>query len=151
MPTFDMTYGRVAGVQSSGPLGHVNIFELDFEDLVAEHPTVAAADIITIGKLKKGMTVLPGFAEVVEASTTAGVTDLDIQNGSATKIYTSLGIDTADEIKGASLGAGAFFGSTGVPVQLAADTNVNVLIGATLPLDGKIRVSFPVFQGANFD
>jgi len=153
MPTFDNTYGAAPGKQMQGGAhAGVNVFELDFAQAKIDHPTLAANDIITIGTLKKGMVLLPCQAETLLASQ-AGATDLTIQDDTGTPIVmiSGHGIDTLGEINGPSVAASAFFGqTTSHPVVLTADTKVNVLTGATLPTKGKLRVAFPVFQGANF-
>ena len=152
MATFDMTYGNVAGLQMQGrPHVGVNFFELDFAEAKLRNPALVATDILTIGKLRKGMLVFPLAVETLEASQ-AGATDLVIQDDTGTPVVmaTGHGIDTLGEITGPSVAASAFFGqTTSRAVLITADTKVNVLTGATLPTKGKLRVAFLIAQLGN--
>lgn len=156
MSTFDLTFGQLAGLQQQGG-AHVgvNFFEVDFAEALKLNPTMTAADILTIGKVPKGALLLGVSAETVEASQ-AGASDLTVQDDTGTPvvILDGHGIDTASEITGPKVGTTTFFGggtAAGLhPVFLTAEKKINVLLGATAPTKGKLRVAVTLAKMAAF-
>lgn len=150
MATYDLTYGNLAGLQmQGGALLGVNVFEIDWAEAKAACATWANGDIITIGKLPKGALVLPCAAETLVASQ-AGASNVSFQDDTGTPVVFMTGHDvaTAGAITPAAAGAALYFGggsTAGLHAAFqAAEKKVNVVLGATPPTSGKVRISFPV-------
>lgn len=150
MATYDLTYGNLAGLQmQGGAMLGVNVFEIDWAVAKAACATWASGDIITIGKLPKGALVLPCAAETLVASQ-AGASNVVVQDDTATPVVmiSAHDVATANAQSPASAGTALFFGggtATGLhPVILTAEKKVNILLGATPPTSGKMRLSFPI-------
>lgn len=151
MASYDLSYltgGNTAGLQmQGGALFGVNVFEFDWAELKSKAATWAAGDIITVGKLPKGALVLPCAAETLVASQ-AGASNVVIEDDAAVDFVSLHDVATLNDHSGATEGAATFFGggvATGLhPVFLTAEKKVNVVLGATPPNSGKVRISFPL-------
>jgi hypothetical protein len=156
MATYDLTNGNLAGLQmQGGAMVGVNVFELDWAEAKKACATWASGDILTIGKLPKGALVLPCAAETAVASQ-AGASNVVVQDDTATPVVmiSAHDVATANAMSPASIGSTFFFGygsNLGLhPVLLTAEKKVNVVLGATPPTSGKIRLSFPMALVAGF-
>ena len=150
MATYDLTYGYLAGLQmQGGAMLGVNVFEIDWAVAKAACATWASGDIITIGKLPIGSLVLPCAAETTVAAP-AGASNVVIQDDTGTPVVmiTAHDVATLAAKTPASTGAALYFGgatATGLhPAYQSAEKKVNVVLGATPPISGKMRLSFPI-------
>ena len=150
MATYDLTYGNIAGLQmQGGAMLGVNVFEIDWAVAKAACATWVSGDIITLGKLPAGALVLPCAAETLVASQ-AGASNVSFQDDTGTPVVFMTGHDVAtlNAKTPAAAGAALYFGggaATGLhPVYQTAEKKVNVVLGATPPNTGKIRISFPI-------
>ncbi len=153
MATYDLSYltgGATAGLQmQGGAMLGVNQFDIDWAELKAKAGSWANGDIITIGRLPKGAIVAPCAAETLVASQ-AGASNVSFQDDTGTPVVFMTGHDVATlgAITPAAAGAALYFGggsAAGLHFAFqAAEKKINVVLGATPPNSGKVRISFPV-------
>ena len=118
----------------------------------AQRVLKARPDLIKIGTLKKGMLLLGAMSEVIKKCTTASVTAVGLETGSATAIIDAIAPDAAvGTIVAAGTATGKYFDVAAPVKMLTADLDIMVNPGATVPQDGVIEFRFAAFQLANFN
>jgi hypothetical protein len=149
MTNFDMSHGNVAGLSTLSPALRTISFDVDFAEIYEKHATYVDADTFLIGTLKKGMAILAGGAQVVEACTTTSVSNVTITDENSKDIVLAITPATLGTHMG-SQATGDMFDVAAAITFLTADLDIWFCPGAVVPTDGKIRVFFAVAQVGNF-
>jgi hypothetical protein len=148
MSTFDLSFGNKAGLQEQGPqMSGINYYEVDFAEALALNPTMTGADILTAGTLPAGALIKYLAIEALTAAQ-SGAADIKVQDGTGTPVVYVTALSIATPVAygaGGSVASPNFFGggdTVGLhPVFLTADRKINILLGATAPTKGKVRIS----------
>lgn len=154
MATFDYTNGDLAGLQmQAGAQAGVNIWELDFAEVYADHPALANGDKIVVGHIGKGFNCHGVSAETVSPSQ-AGASALSLTDEAAAVILDAHDITTAGTLSGPKAGLATVFGggqATGLHnLFVTADKDIVVVVGAVVPQKGVLRIAADLAHMANF-
>lgn len=145
MTTYDLTFGSLPGLQmQAGAHVGVNFHEVDFADVRRYCPTLKTGDLLTLGHLPKGCLIQAVAAETVTPAQ-SGASPVTIQDDLATPTVILDGHDIT------SLGAISGPASPGShSAFLTASRKLQLLIGATPPLKGTLRVSVSLSMMTSF-